>query len=125
MILNQRLVPQLPLLSVEEYILLKFITPWVGDMKFNITGHFCLFQLLNMKSSYPLLEPVPDYVKDAVNTVMKIHQSEKKGDVLVFLTGQDEVDTAVSLLLEHADHQQSKTAREQFFLSFCKSNLIN
>ncbi|CAH1391643.1 unnamed protein product [Nezara viridula] len=43
-------------------------------------------------------EPVADYVKGLVDTVMKIHTSEPLGDILGFLTGQDEVDTAVSLL---------------------------
>jgi len=46
--------------------------------------------------------PVPDYVQEAVNTVIKIHENEEDGDVLVFLTGQDEVDRAVTLLNQHA-----------------------
>lgn len=33
---------------------------------------------------------------------MKIHEREDRGDILVFLTGQDEVDTAVSLLMQHS-----------------------
>ena len=37
------------------------------------------------------LDPVPDYVKATVETVMKIHRIEKEGDVLCFLTGQEEV----------------------------------
>ncbi|XP_030068758.1 putative ATP-dependent RNA helicase DHX35 [Microcaecilia unicolor] len=46
--------------------------------------------------------PVPDYVKCTVETVMKIHQTEKDGDVLAFLTGQEEVETVVSMLIEQA-----------------------
>lgn len=34
------------------------------------------------------LSPVPDYVKATVETVLKIHETEDDGDVLVFLTGQ-------------------------------------
>ncbi|XP_054282374.1 probable ATP-dependent RNA helicase DHX35 isoform X2 [Macrosteles quadrilineatus] len=49
-----------------------------------------------------LKEPVPDYVRAAVDTVVKIHVSEAGGDVLCFLTGQEEVDRAVALLREHA-----------------------
>lgn len=30
----------------------------------------------------------PDYVDSAVDTVMKIHESEPEGDILLFLTGQ-------------------------------------
>ncbi|XP_043351661.1 probable ATP-dependent RNA helicase DHX35 isoform X1 [Dermochelys coriacea] len=46
--------------------------------------------------------PVPDYVKSTVETVMKIHQSESDGDILAFLTGQEEVETIVSMLIEQA-----------------------
>lgn len=46
-------------------------------------------------------EPVADYVKGVVDTALKIHENEEPGDILAFLTGMDEVDRAVSLLLEH------------------------
>ncbi|XP_054429730.1 probable ATP-dependent RNA helicase DHX35 [Pteronotus mesoamericanus] len=49
-----------------------------------------------------LQSPVPDYIKSAVETVMKIHQTEGDGDILAFLTGQEEVETAVSMLIEQA-----------------------
>jgi HrpA-like RNA helicase len=45
-------------------------------------------------------EPVPDYVKALVDTVTLIHEHEPSGDVLAFLTGQEEVDRAVCLLKE-------------------------
>ena len=35
--------------------------------------------------------PVPDYLKATVATVVDIHATKGAGDVLVFLTGQDEV----------------------------------
>ncbi|CAL8142751.1 unnamed protein product [Orchesella dallaii] len=59
--------------------------------------------------SYPIeicyaVDPVPDYVKDAVKTVMKIHETEGKGDILVFLTGQEEVDNAITLLQQHTQN---------------------
>ncbi|XP_071450237.1 probable ATP-dependent RNA helicase DHX35 [Hetaerina americana] len=47
-------------------------------------------------------EPVADYVKGVVETVMKIHTSEPRGDVLAFLTGMDEVEGVVSLLSQQA-----------------------
>lgn len=34
---------------------------------------------------------IPDYITKTVETVMKLHQSEPVGDILAFLTGQDEV----------------------------------
>ncbi|KAK7302892.1 hypothetical protein RJT34_13789 [Clitoria ternatea] len=43
-------------------------------------------------------EPVPDYVQAAVSTVLLIHEREPTGDVLLFLTGQDDIDAAVQLL---------------------------
>lgn len=48
-------------------------------------------------------EPCADYVKETVSTVLKIHEKEanKFGDILAFLTGQEEVLDAVQLLKEH------------------------
>ncbi|XP_075211640.1 putative ATP-dependent RNA helicase DHX35 [Lycorma delicatula] len=48
-------------------------------------------------------EPVPDYVKGVVDTALKIHEKEASGDILAFLTGQEEVDRAVSLLKDHIE----------------------
>lgn len=39
---------------------------------------------------------VDDYIKEAIDTVYKIHTSEDYGDILVFLTGEDEINTAVA-----------------------------
>ncbi|KAJ0017416.1 hypothetical protein Pint_10466 [Pistacia integerrima] len=47
-------------------------------------------------------EPVSDYVQAAVSTVVLINDQEPPGDILVFLTGQDDIDTAVHLLTEEA-----------------------
>jgi ATP-dependent RNA helicase DHX8/PRP22 len=43
-------------------------------------------------------EPEPDYLEAAMITVMQIHLSEPAGDVLVFLTGQEEIDTCAEIL---------------------------
>ncbi|CAG2252831.1 DHX35 [Mytilus edulis] len=48
------------------------------------------------------LDPVPDYLKCTVETVMKVHNSEKEGDILAFLTGQDEVEAVVRMLIDEA-----------------------
>lgn len=45
-------------------------------------------------------EPETDYVDAALITVMQIHLSEPKGDILVFLTGQEEIDGACEILYE-------------------------
>ncbi|KAF4077859.1 hypothetical protein AMELA_G00192850 [Ameiurus melas] len=48
------------------------------------------------------VSPVPDYVKATVETVLKIHEAEEDGDVLAFLTGQEEVEKVVSMLQDQA-----------------------
>jgi ATP-dependent RNA helicase DHX8/PRP22 len=45
-------------------------------------------------------EPERDYLEAALTTVMQIHLTEPKGDVLLFLTGQEEIDTACQILSE-------------------------
>ncbi|XP_066305529.1 probable pre-mRNA-splicing factor ATP-dependent RNA helicase DEAH9 [Miscanthus floridulus] len=49
-------------------------------------------------------EPVSDYLQAAVNTVLLIHEKEPPGDMLVFLTGQDDIEAAVKLLNEEIQH---------------------
>ncbi|KAH8599318.1 P-loop containing nucleoside triphosphate hydrolase protein [Bisporella sp. PMI_857] len=46
--------------------------------------------------------PVEDYVEKAVQTVFDIHTQEPDGDILVFLTGREEIDTAVQAISERA-----------------------
>ncbi|BFZ19516.1 hypothetical protein BsWGS_22555 [Bradybaena similaris] len=48
------------------------------------------------------LDPVPNYIRASVDTVMKIHFNERPGDVIVFLTGMHEVDDVVSQLISEA-----------------------
>eukprot|EP00455_Lapot_gusevi_P046863 TRINITY_DN6241_c0_g2_i4.p1 TRINITY_DN6241_c0_g2~~TRINITY_DN6241_c0_g2_i4.p1 ORF type:complete len:657 (-),score=179.90 TRINITY_DN6241_c0_g2_i4:24-1901(-) len=45
-------------------------------------------------------EPEPDYLDAALITVMQIHLSEPPGDILLFLTGKEEIDTACQILYE-------------------------
>ncbi|TYI59412.1 hypothetical protein E1A91_D10G034800v1 [Gossypium mustelinum] len=47
-------------------------------------------------------DPVRDYVQAAVSTVLLINDKEPPGDILVFLTGQDDIDAAIKLLTEEA-----------------------
>ncbi len=42
--------------------------------------------------------PVRDYVASAVETVTTIHTTQPPGDVLLFLTGREEIERAVSLI---------------------------
>eukprot|EP00112_Aurelia_sp_Birch-Aquarium-sp1_P003315 Seg1370.10_Seg1370.9 transcript_id=Seg1370.10_Seg1370.9/GoldUCD/mRNA.D3Y31 product="putative ATP-dependent RNA helicase DHX35" protein_id=Seg1370.10_Seg1370.9/GoldUCD/D3Y31 len=52
--------------------------------------------------------PVPNYLKSTVETVMSIHKEEPTGDVLAFLTGQDEVETVVSMIRHEIESFKSK-----------------
>ncbi|KAM5345197.1 hypothetical protein ACJ41O_011059 [Fusarium nematophilum] len=45
-------------------------------------------------------EPESDYLDAALVTVMQIHLTEPKGDILLFLTGQEEIDTSCEILYE-------------------------
>ncbi|KAF4461739.1 ATP-dependent RNA helicase DHX8 [Fusarium albosuccineum] len=45
-------------------------------------------------------EPEPDYLDAALVTIMQIHLTEATGDILLFLTGQDEIDTSCEVLYE-------------------------
>ena len=46
--------------------------------------------------------PIADYVEYAVQTVSQLHAAEPPGDILLFLTGQQEVEIAVSQLADRA-----------------------
>ncbi|RNF08386.1 putative RNA helicase [Trypanosoma rangeli] len=53
--------------------------------------------------SYPVtifhtVEPQADYVEAAVSTILQIHEKEEAGDVLCFLTGQEEIEDAKRIL---------------------------
>jgi ATP-dependent RNA helicase DDX35 len=46
--------------------------------------------------------PVEDYLEKAVQTVFDVHTKEPNGDILVFLTGREEIDTAVQAISERS-----------------------
>jgi len=45
-------------------------------------------------------EPESDYLDSALTTVMQIHLTEPMGDILLFLTGKEEIDTSCEILYE-------------------------
>jgi pre-mRNA-splicing factor ATP-dependent RNA helicase DHX16 len=55
-------------------------------------------------------QPEADYVDAAVSTALKVHASEPKGDILVFLTGQDEIEAAEELIKQRTRGLGSKIA---------------
>lgn len=46
--------------------------------------------------------PVEDYLEKAVQTVFDIHTKEPEGDILVFLTGREEIDSAIQAISERS-----------------------
>ncbi|KAL5576626.1 hypothetical protein UlMin_018325 [Ulmus minor] len=50
-------------------------------------------------------EPVPDYIQAAVSTILLIHDQEPMGDILVFLTGQDDIEAVVQLLTDEIQNR--------------------
>ncbi|TWU78867.1 DEAH-box ATP-dependent RNA helicase prp43 [Metarhizium rileyi] len=51
-------------------------------------------------------EPEKDYVEAAIRTVLQIHASEGDGDILLFLTGEDEIEDACRKISLEADELQ-------------------
>lgn len=49
-----------------------------------------------------LESPAEDYLEKAISTLFSIHQNEPRGDILVFLTGRDEIDKAVQAISERS-----------------------
>jgi pre-mRNA-splicing factor ATP-dependent RNA helicase DHX15/PRP43 len=49
-------------------------------------------------------EPEPDYAEAAIRAVLMIHCAEDPGDILVFLTGQEEIEDACRKIKIEVDH---------------------
>ncbi len=49
---------------------------------------------------YYTKQPEADYIQAVVVTVFQIHITQSKGDILVFLTGQEEIETASEMINE-------------------------
>ncbi|KIY50796.1 ATP-dependent RNA helicase DHX8 [Fistulina hepatica ATCC 64428] len=72
----------------------KFSKYFYGCPIFTIPGRTYPVEILYTK------EPETDYLDASLITVMQIHLSEPPGDVLLFLTGQEEIDTSCEILFE-------------------------
>jgi len=57
---------------------------------------------------------LPNYIQGCVNTVMEIHKNEPTGDILLFLTGQDEVESAVDQI--NQELLNDKTLQEKLMV---------
>jgi HrpA-like RNA helicase len=53
------------------------------------------------------MEDAENHVDEAINKVLEIHSSRLPGDILVFLTGQDEIDRAIDEVTRRIDSPES------------------
>ncbi|PKS10429.1 hypothetical protein jhhlp_002180 [Lomentospora prolificans] len=60
-----------------------------------VEGRSYPIDILHLESS------TEDYVQKAVETVIAIHEKEREGDILVFLTGREEIDDAMQAVADH------------------------
>lgn len=79
----------------------KFSTYFFNSHIFTIPGRTFPVEILYSK------DPEQDYVEAALMTVLQIHLTEPSGDILVFLTGQEEIDTACQILHERMQKLES------------------
>ena len=71
-----------------------FSSPPLSQPIFTIPGRTYPVDVLYTK------EPESDYLDASLIAVMQIHLTEPPGDILLFLTGQEEIDTACEILYE-------------------------
>lgn len=55
-----------------------------------------------------------DYVSKSINLVRDIHRNEPEGDILIFLTGREEVDHVTSMLYSWSESQKSDKTLEAY-----------
>ncbi|XP_030383148.1 probable ATP-dependent RNA helicase DHX35 [Scaptodrosophila lebanonensis] len=73
---------------------------WPGSTR-DVSVKLSIEGRMHAVTKYYLNEPCADYVRETVETVWKLHQKEPFGDILAFLTGQEEVLEALDLLREY------------------------
>ncbi|PSN61947.1 P-loop containing nucleoside triphosphate hydrolase protein [Corynespora cassiicola Philippines] len=98
-----RIVISSATLNAEKF--LHFFAPEEGEKLNGLTKEEYGYIISIEGRAYPvgvqyLAEPAPNYVERAVDAVMDIHKSEDAGDILVFLTGRDEIDDAIEMVSE-------------------------
>ncbi|KAF9492401.1 P-loop containing nucleoside triphosphate hydrolase protein [Pleurotus eryngii] len=64
---------------------------------FKVPGHMHPVEI------FYTLDPEPDYVEAAIRTVLMIHRAEDPGDILLFLTGEEEIEDACKKIKLEAD----------------------
>ncbi|KAI0860484.1 P-loop containing nucleoside triphosphate hydrolase protein [Xylaria cubensis] len=90
-------------LQAEEFLSFFSENQESADIQVNQIG-----SIISLKGrTYPidvlyLESPAEDYVEKVISTVFDIHNTEPDGDILVFLTGREEIDSAVQAIAKRA-----------------------
>ncbi|KAI9682564.1 MAG: hypothetical protein M1822_006862 [Bathelium mastoideum] len=58
-----------------------------------------------------LEEPAEDYVERAVQTALDIHTQEDEGDILIFMTGREEIDRIIEAITDRASSLHSTSSQ--------------
>ncbi|CAK7909541.1 pre-mRNA-splicing factor ATP-dependent RNA helicase-like protein Prp2p [[Candida] anglica] len=67
--------------------------------------------------------PEANYIQAAITTVFQIHTTQERGDILVFLTGQEEIETMQESLEEAATKMDLKSSDNQLLICPIYANL--
>ena len=57
-------------------------------------------------------EPMADYLEATITTILQLHTEESPGDILVFLTGQDDIEAVGTAVRQRAAAMAAQSARE-------------
>ena len=103
-----RIVISSATLQAEQF--LQFFTHDAGDEVSTNPGEIEVGTIVTLEGrTFPidilyLESPAEDYFERALSAVLDIHTTEPKGDILVFLTGREEIDSAVQAISERMHH---------------------
>ena len=75
----------------------RFSSFYGGAPQYNIPGRTFPVDVLFSKT------PCEDYVDSAINQVLQIHVSQPPGDILVFMTGQEDIETTCQVVAERLE----------------------
>lgn len=88
----------------------KFSEFFGGAPIFSIPGRTfevqCVFSRVNIE----------DYVEAAVKQTLQIHASQPQGDILIFMTGQEDIEATCSVLAERVENLKTEGMQEMLIL---------
>ncbi len=101
----------------------KFSRYFGGAPIIEVSGHSYPVEIIHSDSDYILFR-IESLVRDVVARVLNIHKSMPEGDILVFMTGQDDISEVARLLEEDNFSQDMKILQAHGNLSMEEQGLI-